>query len=551
VKAIDRRIGVLFGAFLTLLVIAVARAAYLGSVQASRLQRDAATEHVQLQTMPAPRGTITDAGGDQLAISEAADNVIADDMLIKHPGRVARLLAPVLGVSQPRLERELSRPGDGYVPIAKLIPADRAQQAQRLVSEGITLQLASRRVYPQGDFAAQVLGWTGWNGQGASGLEAELNSALEGVSAKRRIVNDALGQAISVQDVRAGRPGENVRLTLVGPLQDEVQQVIGQIGAQQRAKAALGIVVNPQTGAILALANWPDFNDNDPGGATPLQTEDLATAYTYEPGSTFKAVTVGGALQDGLITPSTQFNIPPELDPYGTPIRDAEPHGWEILNTAGILRVSSNIGADLIGQRLGATRFNYWVHRFGFGARTGVDLPGEDPGIILPLSRYSGTTMYNLPFGQGESVTPMQMVTAYSAIANGGILRPAHIVTAIGGRALSLPAGHRIISPAVAFELRQMLRGVYADGGTASGAGISGWDMAGKTGTANIAVDGRYSATEFNASFIGMVPASDPKLLALVLVDQPQGSIYGGSVAAPAFRQIIGWAVPYLGINPR
>ena len=231
-------------------------------------------------------------------------------------------------------------------------------------------------------------------------------------------------------------------------------------------------------------------------------------------------------------------------------ITDAEPHGDETLTTAQILKVSSNIGADRIGQKLGPDRFNDWVHRFGLGTRTGIDLPGEDDGFILPTSQYSGTTMDTLPFGQGESVTPMQMADVYSTIANGGILRSPHVVQSIGGKAVATPRGHRIISASTASELRTMLRGVLADGGTASGAAIPGYDLAGKTGTAEVAVDGHYSNSEFVASFIGMVPANAPKLVVAVVVDQPQGDIYGGSVAGPAFQKMVGWAVPYFGINP-
>jgi cell division protein FtsI/penicillin-binding protein 2 len=231
-------------------------------------------------------------------------------------------------------------------------------------------------------------------------------------------------------------------------------------------------------------------------------------------------------------------------------ITDAEDHGYEWLTVAGILKYSSNIGADLIGQKMGASNFSSWVNRFGFGRPTGVELPGEQDGFILPLSQYSGVSMFNLPFGQGQEVTPIQMAAAYSAIADGGILRTPQIVQSIGGHRAAEPKGKRVISPAVAAELRDMLRGVFADGGTASGAAIQGYDMAGKTGTAQIAVDGKYSSTEFVASFIGMVPASNPKLVVAVVVDQPNGEIYGGSVAAPAFQTIVGWAVPYFGINP-
>jgi cell division protein FtsI (penicillin-binding protein 3) len=551
VGLLDRRIGLLFLGFIALLSIALVRALYLGTVQAGALRRAAETQQVQILRLPAQRGTITDSTGVQLAISEAADDVVADPYLIKHPLQDAQLLSPVLSSPVRQLQAELSRPHDGYVVLARLLPAARAEQALKLVPDGLTLLPASKRVYPRGEFAGQVLGWTGWNGQGVSGIEYEFNHQLSGRDGLRRIVNDAIGQPIAVDELRSARAGKSIRLTLNAPLQDEVQRVLNGVGAKYSPKAATAIVVNPDTGAILALANWPQINPNDPAVSPVSAGEDLATAYTYEPGSTFKAVTVSGALQDGLITPSTRFEIPPQLNVDGSVIHDAELHGYETLSTAGILRVSSNIGADLIGQRLGAARFDYWVHRFGFGAPTGVDLPGEDAGIILPLSQYSGTTMYNLPFGQGESVTPMQMITAYAAVANGGILRPPHIVQAVGGRPQPLPRGHRIISATTAAELRQMLIGVYADGGTASGAGIPGWQLAGKTGTANIAVDGRYSDSQYNASFIGMVPAGDPKLLALVVVEDPQGSIYGGSVAAPAFRQIVGWAVPYFGIDPR
>ena len=190
------------------------------------------------------------------------------------------------------------------------------------------------------------------------------------------------------------------------------------------------------------------------------------------------------------MTPSTTFDIPPDLQVADRQIHDAESHGYETLSVAEILKCSSNIGADKIGMGLGAKRFDYWVHRFGFGSPTGVDLPGEDGGIVLPLWQYSGSSMGNLPFGQGESVTPIQMATAYAAIANGGILRPAHIVQSIGGKPTAIPGGHRIISTTAAAELRDMLRGVLGEGGTASGAAIPGYDMAGKTGTANIAVNG-------------------------------------------------------------
>jgi len=281
--------------------------------------------------------------------------------------------------------------------------------------------------------------------------------------------------------------------------------------------------------------------------------EDRAVGFDYEPGSTFKAVTVSGALQEGLITPSTPFNIPDQIQVADRTIHDDTEHPEETLTTAQILARSSNVGAIKIGLLERPEPFNGWVRRFGFGARTGVELPGEEAGMALPLDRYSGSSMGNLPIGQGELVTPMQMASAYAAIANGGILRPPHIIGAVGGRRQPEPAGRRIISATTAAEVRHMLEGVLGPEGTASEVSIPGYQLAGKTGTAS-KIDpatGEYSKSAYVASFIGFAPAADPKLLCAVVVDEPQsGSIYGGTVAAPAFGQIMSFALPYLGIPP-
>jgi cell division protein FtsI (penicillin-binding protein 3) len=550
-KVIDRRIGVLFIAFIALLGVALLRAGYLGAVRAGSLQRVAATQQVDVQVVPAPRGAITDRDGVDLAISESADDVVADPYLIKDPQTVARQLAPLLGQSLTSVLTKLTTPHSGFVYLAHLLPAQTAAEITKLNINGLTLVPGVKRMYPRAWAASQVLGDVYLNSHGFSGIEYEYDKVLSGVTGIRKIVNDAIGQPISVDNLRPAKPGKAVQLTIDSALQDEVEQVLAGVGAAYSPKGATAIVMDPNTGAILALANWPRVNANDPTAAPSFDSEDRAVSYNYEPGSTFKAVTVAGALQDGLVTPATEFDVPPVLQVADRQIHDAEAHGYETLSVASILRVSSNIGADEIGMKLGPQRFDYWVHRFGFGAPTGVDLPFEEHGIVLRYWQYSGSSMGNLPMGQGESVTPIQMATAYAAIANGGILRPPHIVQSIGGKALPLPAGHRIISQTTASELRIMLRGVFADGGTASGAAIPGYDLAGKTGTANVVVNGTYSDTEYIASFIGFVPATRPQLLVAVMVDEPQGSIYGGSVAAPAFQKIVGWAVPYLGISPR
>jgi cell division protein FtsI (penicillin-binding protein 3) len=306
--------------------------------------------------------------------------------------------------------------------------------------------------------------------------------------------------------------------------------------------------MNPQNGEVLAMAGWPPADPSDPAAATPRELRNMATGFTYEPGSTFKAFTVAGALEDRRVTPNTKFNVPPELQVADRTITDAEPHGYETLTVSQILAQSSNIGAIEIGLRLGAMRFDQWVHRFGFGTPTGIDFPGEERGIVPPPSR---SFMGNLPMGQGLSVTPMQIADAYAAIANGGILRPPRLVLRAGGDRPPEPQGHRVIDATDAAKLRRMLEGVLAPGGTASEVSVPGYTLAGKTGTAQKVVNGTYSDTEFVASFVGFAPASHPKLLAAIVVDEPtQGSYYGGTVAAPAFGQIASFALPYLGIEP-
>jgi cell division protein FtsI (penicillin-binding protein 3) len=562
IDVIDRRVGLMFGVFLLLLAVGVARAGYLGLFRSSALRAAGASQQVQRTVVPAVRGELTDRNGVVLALDEPTDDIDVDPYLIaktyREPSRVASKLAPLLRMSRLDVLSDMTKSNTGYVKLASSVPAATAAKILALNVNGIWDVATEHRSYPRGTEAAQVLGWTGNADNGIDGIEQVFNQELKGSSGVRHTVVDAQGKPISVVTSKPMLAGKNVALTLSAPLQSEVEQVLAGVGRKYKAAGATAIVTDPQTDQILALANWPSVNANAVS-ATAFKAvngdvaaaEDQAVDMSYEPGSTFKAVTVAGALQDGVVTPTTLFRVPPYLDPYGRKITDAEPHGTEELTVGGILQVSSNIGADLIAQRMGPNSFASWVNRFGFGKRTGVALQGEQTGIVLPESKYSGVSMFNLPFGQGESVTPMQMVQAFDAIADGGVLRTPQIVDSIGGKKAAEPNGKRIISSSVASELRGMLRGVLADGGTASGAAIPGYDMAGKTGTAQVVVNGKYSKSYYIASFIGMVPASDPKLVVAVVVNDPRtGVVYGGSVAAPAFQQIVGWAVPHFGINP-
>jgi cell division protein FtsI/penicillin-binding protein 2 len=546
----DRRIGLLFLIFLAALGVATLRAGWLGAVRAPALKRAAATQQVQTIAMPAPRGTITDRNGTVLAVSEPASDVSATPYLIRRPLEVAARLAPVLDVDQADVLSKLSEQ-TGFVYLARRLPAARANKIARLRIEGISLTPSSRRTYPRAWLAAQVLGTASEQRGGGTGFEYGEDRVLRGQDGIRRVVSDALGQPNSIEDERATVPGRDVQLTLDANLQDKVESVLSGVGQVFRPRSATAIVMDPQTSEILALANWPRVDANDPGGAPPEAQKDHAVLDTYEPGSTFKAITVAGALADHVVAPDTPIYVPYELRVADRTLHDAEAHGNETLSVADVLKQSSNIGAVRIALMMGARRFSQWVDRFGFGSPTGVELPGEEQGIVPTYADYSGSSIANLPIGQGQAVTAMQMMAAYAAIANGGILRTPQLVRTVGGRAVPEPPGRRVISEDAAASVRDMLRGVLAAGGTASEASIAGYDLAGKTGTANkVDPDGQYSETRYVASFMGFAPASDPRLLVAVVVDEPQYAIYGGQVAAPAFQKIVAFALPYLGIRP-
>ncbi len=558
--AVQSRIGAIFGVFFLLLVLAAARALYLGTVRAPALRRAAETQQLSTETLPAQRGTITDRNGIDLAVSEPAQEISADPYLIREPLRASQQLAPLLGSTQARLLGKLSE-RTGFVLLAPALPARQARELMARVAalklEGIAAAPTMRRVYPRGTLASQLLGFVGAEGRGSSGLEYSQDALLRGAAGERKVVSDALGQPVSITSVHAERPGANLTLTLDANIQQRAEDVLDAVGRDFTPKDATAIVMDPRTGALLAVANWPAVNLNDPNAYSKATLEasaqDRAVSFNYEPGSTFKVVAVSDALQRGLITPATPFDIPDQIELGERTIHDDTEHPEETLTTSQILARSSNVGAIKIGALDGADSFNEWVHRYGFGAPTGVDLPGEEQGRPLPLSEYSGSSMGNLPIGQGELVTPMQMATAYAAIANGGILRPPHILGAVDGRPAPAPAGRRVISATTSAEIRKMLEGVLGPEGTASQVAIPGYTLAGKTGTAS-KIDretGEYSDSAYVASFIGFAPATDPKLLCAVVVDEPQsGSIYGGAVAAPAFGQIMSFALPYLRIPP-
>ena len=547
---IERRIGLLFACFLLLLVVAIGRAAWVQGVQGGTLSADAQSQQTQKVTIPGRRGRILDRNRRELAVSEDAADVIATPYQVKDPARAARRLGPLLHVPEAEILRALADRSSGFAYLARQVGLPTAERVRKLKLPGVATVPSSRRVYPEGKLAAPLLGAVGFDAQGLTGLEAADDDLLGGANGERQVVFDGLGKEIERDTLSGAQQGEDLRLTIDAGVQARTEEVLANVAQTYQPRRATAIVMDPRNAEVLAMADWPSFDPSDPSSASPEALRSMATGFTYEPGSTFKAFTVAGALSERLVTPSTVFYLPSEIQVADRKISDAEARGPESLTVAQILAQSSNVGAVKIGLELGAERFYHWVRRFGFGDPTGIDFPGEEQGIVPTLSEFSGSTIGNLPIGQGLSVTPIQMAAAYSAIANGGILRPPRLILDEGDTPVPEPEGHRVISKQTAAQLRQMLEGVLAPGGTASEVSVPGYTLAGKTGTAEVAVDGHYSNSQFVASFVGFAPAQHPQLLVAVVVDEPQGNYYGGVVAAPAFGEIAKFALPYLEIPP-
>jgi cell division protein FtsI (penicillin-binding protein 3) len=546
-RTIERRIGLLFAGFLLCFLLIGARAFWLQGVQGAELASEAAYQQTDVVTVPGLRGSVLDRFGNPLAVSEDAKTIYATPYQVKKPRQAAEKLASILDLDEGEVLESLTE-DSGFAYVARKVDLPSAARVARLELPGIGELPDSRRTYPQGTLAAQTIGAVGDENQGLTGLEQGEDSVLAGSDGERRVVNDALGEPIRLETVTDAEDGEDLQLTLDPAIQKYTEAALGEVGETYAPKGATAIAMDPRNSQLLAVANWPPVDPSDLEAADPEDLLNRATGFTYEPGSTFKAFTVSAALEEGMVTPETTFTLPPQLHVADRIIEDAEARPTVTLSVAEILAHSSNVGAATIGLQLGAEKFSRWIGRFGFGRPTGVQFPSEEQGLVPSLDEYSGSTMGNLPIGQGLGVTPMQMIAGYAAIANGGMLRPPQLVERVGDEAVHEPKGRRVISATVASEVRTMLEGVLAAGGTASEVSVPGYTLAGKTGTAEVAENGTYSDTKYIASFIGFAPAQDPRLLVAVVVDEPQGEIYGGSVAAPAFGKIAGFALPYLGV---
>jgi cell division protein FtsI/penicillin-binding protein 2 len=549
-RLVNRRIRLLLAVLTLAFGGLLLRATWLQGVRAESLARLGQTQHRESVTLPASRGTIYDRAGVELGLGEQATTVYANPKQVVNPRAAAVAVERTLGLDANRIYPELADRTRGFVYIERQADPAQAAALQRLKLSGFGFYPEERRTYPQGSVGAQVLGYVGIDGDGLSGLELQFDKQLAGRAGHETIVKDPSGRVIDVEQQRPETAGRDVFLTLDHTIQANAEEVLRETVHKWQAKSASAIVLDPRTGAVLAMAVQPGYDANRyPTAPSDLQRNRTVTD-TYEPGSTFKLVTVAAALSERLVSPSTRFTLPYSLRVADRVVHDAEERGTVNYSVAQILAHSSNIGAIELAEMLGKTRLSSWINRFGFGRVTGIDFPGESPGIVLPPDKWSGSTIGNVPIGQGIAVTPVQMAAAYAAIANRGVWSRPHIVDHVAGGGRPSLYRRRLVSPSVASELMLMLKDVVAEG-TGTYAAMPGYQVAGKTGTAQKPDShGGYATGRYVASFVGIVPASRPRLVVLVTVDEPQGAIWGGVVAAPAFQQIARFDLQYLEVPP-
>jgi cell division protein FtsI (penicillin-binding protein 3) len=569
----DRRLRAGLVAATVVLVVFGARLFQLQGVDADALAAKALQSRSTSRTLPAQRGDILDGTGAVLATSVERRNITIDQRIVPeyHERRtslppeqrgvagaaqaLSSVLTPQLGLSRAEIEKRLTgRRAFAY--LAKDVEPKVWAQVAALKVPGILNQQTTRRSYPARRIAASVLGFVGRDGTPLSGLEKTRNEVLQGHDGKLWYEKGANGQPIAtgLTSQIPAVPGRDIQLTINQDLQWAAQEALSKQVKATAAKSGAVVVLDTRTGDVLALADAPTFDSNEPGAASPGDRENRALTDVFEPGSTSKVVTAAAALEEGVAKPGTRVTVPGELHRGHTVFHDSHAHGTEQLTLTGILAKSSNIGTIKIGERMSPTVLHGYMEKFGYGSRTGVGLP-ESPGILTPVKDYSATTPYTVMFGQGVSVTALQAASVYATVANDGVRIEPRVVKAIGdadGQLRPQPPGTRtrVVSPTTAAKLRLMLESVVGAEGTGGAAAIPGYRVGGKTGTADYYDDAKGRYNGYTASFIGLAPADDPRLVVAVILQQPKKGHYGGTVSAPVFQQVMKYALALEQVPP-
>jgi cell division protein FtsI (penicillin-binding protein 3) len=547
----DGRIRLLRFVFIVFLVLVGGKAVALAS-SSQHLTRIARQQQTAQVVLPGQRGAILDRNGDELAVGKPQQTVYATPYLLADAKSAADELCDALQINRRRqrkaVAKALAKKKSGFAYVARKVDPELAKAALALDLPGVGSYEEEERTYPLKGSAAQVIGFAGTDNQGLAGIELLYDKALSGKSGNEMIVRDPAGHALKTVPQTEPVAGADVRLTLDSEIQYYAEDVLKRTVRATGGKAATAVAMDPRTGEVLAMASVTREGFHG-FGKDPAADKNRAVENAYEPGSIFKLVTISGALADGIITPNTKFTLPPSIHVADREINESHPRGTVTYSVRQILQWSSNVGAVKIGMKMGKAGLSRWVEAYGFGEQTGIEFPVESPGIVLPVEQWSGSSIGNIPMGQGIAVTAIQMASAFCTVAyNGWQVKP-RLVAQVGTTVYDQVEKHRVIPGKVAREVRDMLR-LAVDKGTGKEARIPGYGVAGKTGTAEIALsNGRgYAKGVYVASFIGMAPADHPRLVVLVAVDGTP--MYGGQAAAPAVRQIMQFSLQHLEIAP-
>ena len=543
-----RRAGLLLVGVLIVFTIFAGRLLEIQAFRGDALAAAALDQRTTTVKILADRGDVLDARGVPLAMTVESRHVTVDQTLVTDPLATAQAIASVLGTPAGPLVERLT--GDRrFAYVVKDITPEQWRAIDELGLTGIYSERTLKRIYPSGDVAANVVGFVGAEGAGLAGIEYALDDQLAGTDGLRTFER-ASGVAIpgSASVVEEPVPGSPVQLTIDRDIQYVAQRALANEVMATGAESGSIVVMDPRTGDILALAAVPTFDPNDPGAADEANRGNRAITDVFEPGSTAKVMTVAAVLEEGGADANSMFKIPPTLDRGGKTFHDATEHGGYNWDLATILSQSSNIGTILAAETIPEETYFSYVERFGIGQPSGVGLPGESPGYLPPMDDWSATTFPTLAFGQGFSVNAIQMADVFATIANDGVRMPARIVV---NPTSPTPQGERVVSERTARTVREMLERVVAAGGTAPMAGIPGYRVGGKTGTAQV-IDpecGCYNG-ETIGSFIGMAPIEAPELVVAVTIVKPKVTQMGGELAGPVFREVMTYALQAQRVAP-
>lgn len=532
------------------------RLVQLQAVQGDALASAALDQRLRTQAIPASRGTILDHRGDALAVTMQARNLTADQTLVTDPQMVADQLGPILGADPAVLATRLT--GDRrFIYVAKGVTPEVWDRISALRLPGIFSEATSRRVYPAGDLAANIIGFVGGEATGLGGLEYAYQTQLAGTPGEQTFERGPGGRVIPTasNSVTDAQQGTSIKLTIDRDIQYVAQQALADTVAESQADSGTLVVMDPTTGRILALATAPTFDPNNAASATASNRGNRALTDVFEPGSTSKIITLSAVINEGKANPYSSFTVPSSLTRAGKDFHDATPHGILKLTLAGVMARSSNMGTILAAERIGGKKLYSYLKKFGIGEPTGLSFPGESAGFVPKYSDWSPTSFPTIAFGQGLSVNAVQSASVLATIANNGVRVEPSLVDSLvlpdgTVEPVAAPKTTRVVSAQTAKQVRAMLESVVSDAGTAPMAAIPGYRVGGKTGTAQEFKESCGCYRGVVASFIGMAPADAPRLVVAVSIVNPRVGRYGGELGGPVFKRVMTYALQAMQIPP-